>query len=111
MKSVRKKDSTMLDVCLCLWFQPNHLCLHYLLYDASRINKEREKEEQKKNRSEMEAVLFYFWKSSRFGVIHNNNMSHVAHEACGVDVFLCFNPQSNQCASVATIIKQRCSKY
>ncbi|CAF0739737.1 unnamed protein product [Rotaria sp. Silwood1] len=37
-------------------------------------------------------------------------MSHVAHEACGVDVFLCFNPQSNQCSSVATIIKQRCSK-
>jgi hypothetical protein len=38
-------------------------------------------------------------------------MSHVAHEACGVDVFICFNPQSNQCSSVATIIKQRCSKY
>jgi hypothetical protein len=37
-------------------------------------------------------------------------MSHVAHEACGVDVFLCFNPQSNQCSSVATIIKQQCSK-
>jgi hypothetical protein len=38
-------------------------------------------------------------------------MSHVAHEACGVDVFLCFNPQSNQCSAVAAIIKQRCSKY
>ncbi|CAF0728494.1 unnamed protein product [Adineta ricciae] len=36
-------------------------------------------------------------------------MSHVAHEACGVDVFLCFNPQSTQCSSVATLIKQHCS--
>ncbi|CAF3411085.1 unnamed protein product [Rotaria socialis] len=36
-------------------------------------------------------------------------MSHVAHEACGVDVFLCFSPQSNQCSSVAAIAKQRCS--
>ncbi|UJR33441.1 hypothetical protein I4U23_020886 [Adineta vaga] len=37
-------------------------------------------------------------------------MSHVAHAACGVDVFLCFNPQSTQCSSVATIIQQHCSK-
>ncbi|CAF1178086.1 unnamed protein product [Adineta steineri] len=37
-------------------------------------------------------------------------MSHVAHDACGVDVFLCFNPQSHPCSAVATIIKHRCSK-